>query len=54
MADATPTHEPEKDPPDQEISQPHDKYFRSVFSHLPDAVSLLRAVVPQPLADSLQ
>ena len=54
MADATPTDEPGKDPSDQEISQPHDKYFRSVFSHLPDAASLLRAVVPQPLADSLQ
>ena len=54
MADAPPTEEPGPDAPDPEISQPHDKYFRSVFSHLPDAASLLRAVVPQPLADSLQ
>ena len=54
MADAPSTEEPGQDAPDPEINQPHDKYFRSVFSHLPDAASLLRAVVPQPLADSLQ
>ena len=36
------------------VSQPHDKYFYSVFSNEQDAVSLLRTCVPRPLAETLK
>ena len=33
-----------------ELSRPHDKYFRRVFSNKADAASLLRAYVPEAVA----
>ena len=37
-----------------DLSRPHDKYFRRVFSNRADAASLLRAYVPEAVARTLQ
>ena len=52
MADERAAEQPDTDAPEQAVSQPHDKYFYSVFSNEQDAASLLRTCVPRPLADT--
>ena len=37
-----------------DLSRPHDKYFRRVFSNQADAASLLRAYVPEAVARTLR
>ena len=54
MADERAAEQPDTDEPEQAVSQPHDKYFYSVFSNEQDAASLLRTCVPRPLANTLK
>ncbi len=37
-----------------DLSRPHDKYFRRVFTNKPDAASLLRAYVPEAVARTVR
>ena len=37
-----------------DLSRPHDKYFRRVFTNTADAASLLRAYVPEAVARTLR
>ncbi|MCY4376721.1 MAG: Rpn family recombination-promoting nuclease/putative transposase [Spirochaetaceae bacterium] len=37
-----------------DLSRPHDKYFRRVFTNTADAASLLRAYVPEAVAGRLR
>ena len=37
-----------------DLSRPHDKYFRRVFTNTPDAASLLRAYVPEAVARTVR
>ena len=37
-----------------DLSRPHDKYFRRVFTNTADAASLLRAYVPEAVARTVR
>ena len=54
MAEQPAVEQADPGAPQPEVSRPHDKYFRKVFSDTEDAASLLRSCVPPALGRTLR